>query len=80
MASLALIVGIIFLIVVLSGPILYIIAKINILPYFIIDILAVIVLGLGLWWAFIIPTFIRFLGLLTALLGWKAMMLSRKDA
>jgi hypothetical protein len=80
MASLALVVAIIFLVVILSGPLLYLIAKINIVPYIIIDILGILVIGLGLWWTFTIPTFIRFLGLLTVLLGWKAMMLSRKDA
>jgi len=79
-ASLAIIVAIIFLIVLLSGPAIYLIAKLNILPQFIIDILSVIIIFIGLWWIVIIPTFIRFIGLLTALLAWKAMMLSRKSA
>lgn len=69
MASLALIVGLIFLTVILSGPMVFLLSKYKILPRFIIQILSVGVIFLGLWWMFIVVTPIRFLGLFTAYLG-----------
>lgn len=72
MASLAIIVGIIFLVVLLSGPIIYLISKYHLLPKIIIQILAIITICVGLWWTAIIVTPIRFLGLFTSYLAWKA--------
>lgn len=80
MASLALIVGLIFLVVLLSGPTIFIISKYRLLPRIIVQILAIIIIGLGLWWTTIVVTPIRLLGLLTAYLGWRAIKNSRSEA
>lgn len=80
MASLAIIVSLIFLLVICSGPIVYLIARLNIFPKILVDFICLLTIAIGLWWTIIIPTFVRFFGLLTILLAWKAMMLSRKGA
>lgn len=72
MASLALIVGLIFLVVLLSGPTIFFISKYHLLPRIIVQILAIATICLGLWWTTIVVTPIRLLGLLTAYLGWRA--------
>jgi len=80
MASLALIVGLIFLVVLLSGPTIFLISKYGLLPKTIIQILAIVTICLGLWWTTIVVTPIRLLGLLTAYLGWRAIKNSISEA
>lgn len=80
MASLAVIVGLIFLIVFLSGPTIFLISKYHLLPRIIVKILAIFTICLGLWWTTIVVTPIRLIGLLTAYFGWRAIKNSRSDA
>lgn len=79
MASLALVVTILFLVVLFSGPIIYFIAKYKILPKVIVQILSCFVCFIGLWWFFTLPTFVGLLGILTTFLGWKALLVSRNS-
>jgi len=70
MASLAIIVGLLFLTVLISGPLCFILSKIKIIPNLIINILSILVILIGVWW-FCLPIGpIRYVGILTALLGY----------
>ena len=64
MASLALLVAIIFLGMILVGPLLLLINKLNIFPKIIIQLLSVVCAIYGLWWTLTLVTPIRWLGLL----------------
>lgn len=69
MASLALIVALMFLVVLLSGPLCFAISKIPFVPNWIKIILGFLTIFIGAWW-FLLPIGpIRFIGILTALLG-----------
>lgn len=72
MASLALLVTILFFATILSGPLAFFLSKINIIPKIIVYIIAIFSIILGLWWVIVVPTFIRYLGLLSVLLGYAA--------
>jgi hypothetical protein len=72
MASLALMVALLFLILIICGPILLILNKINIFPKAIIDFLAVLCILYGIWWIFIVVTPIRWIGLMPAYCGYLA--------
>jgi hypothetical protein len=63
-ASLALLVTIIFLGMILFGPLLLLINKLNIFPKTIIQLLSVVCAIYGLWWTLTLVTPIRWLGLL----------------
>jgi hypothetical protein len=63
MASLAIIVSIIFLFMILIGPSVLLLDKLKILPKIIIQFLSVICTVCGLWWIFTLVTPIRWLGL-----------------
>ena len=70
MASLAIIVVLLFLTVLISGPLCFILSKIKIIPNLIINILSILVMLVGVWW-FCLPIGpIRFIGILTTLLGY----------
>lgn len=77
MASLALMVAILFLGVILSGPIAYLFSKVKIIPKIIVYIISVFSICIGLWWVIVVPTFIRYSGLLSVLLGYAAINNSR---
>ena len=69
MASLAFIVALMFLVVLLSGPLCFVISKIPFVPNWIKIILGFLTIFIGAWW-FLLPIGpIRFIGILTALLG-----------
>jgi hypothetical protein len=68
MTSLAIIVSIIFLFVLLIGPITYILALIKPTPTPIIILLSIISIITGIYWL-TIPTPVQFLGLLPITLG-----------
>jgi hypothetical protein len=69
MASLALMAGLIFLIVLFSGPICFILSKISFIPKWIILILGFLTMFVGVWW-FLLPVGpIRYIGIVTGLLG-----------
>jgi len=64
MASLALVVTLIFLGMVFFGPIVLLLSKINILPHILIQFLSILCVIYGLWWIITLVTPIRWLGLL----------------
>lgn len=80
MASLALLVSLIFLTVIFSGPIVFILSKYSVLPKTIIQLLSLLTIILGLWWFTITIMPVNFMGLLTAYFGWRAIQNSRIDA
>lgn len=73
MASLALLVGLIFVVVLLSGPICFILSKISIIPNWIINILGVITILIGIWWLCLPIGPIKYVAILTILLGFLSM-------
>jgi hypothetical protein len=73
MASLALIVGLIFLVVLFSGPLCFVLSKISFIPTWIVFVLGFLTIFIGAWW-FLLPIGpIRYFGILTALLGFYSM-------
>jgi hypothetical protein len=72
MASLALLVMIIFLFVVLLGPATWILSKCKLIPSFIIYIMGSLSILIGIYWCFLPVNLLRVFGLLTAYLGWLA--------
>lgn len=73
MASLALITGLIFLLVLFSGPLCFALSKIPFIPNWIMIILGFLTMFIGAWW-FLLPIGpIRYVGILTALLGFYSM-------
>jgi hypothetical protein len=72
MASLALLVTLMFLFVVLLGPATFLLSKSVYIPRFIIWILGLLSVGVGFYWFFLPVNFLKFFGLLTAYLGWLA--------
>lgn len=79
MASLAIIVCVIFLVVLLSGPIVFILSKFTLFPKTIIQLLSMITIIVGLWWFMIMVTPVRFIGILSAYFGWRAIQNSRME-
>jgi hypothetical protein len=69
MVSLALIVSIIFLIIILLGPISYLLAIFPWVPTIVVYIVSLTAISCGLWWIVIVVTFARFIGLLPIYLG-----------
>jgi hypothetical protein len=64
MASLALLVALIFLTVLTSGPFLYCLSFISIVPNWLIWFLCVPVTLIGIWWLSVVPTFpVNFIGI-----------------
>ena len=73
MASLAILVSLIFLSIVLLGPATFLLSKSRFVPSFIIWIMGLFCIALGIWRFIILPlSIVRFFGLLTAYLGWVA--------
>jgi hypothetical protein len=72
MASLALLVTLMLLFVVLLGPATYLLSRSIYVPRFVIWIMGLLSIGIGMYWFFLSVNFLRFFGLLTAFLGWKA--------
>lgn len=79
MASLALVVTIIYLFVVLIGPLTFLLSKIKIVPPLIIQLMGLLSIVLGIWWLTILPGNITgLLAILTIYLGWRG--IKNKDA
>ena len=72
MASLALLVCLMLLFVILLGPATWLLSKSEYIPRAIIWFMGLFSIGIGLYWFFLPVNFLRFFGLLTAFLGWKA--------
>lgn len=72
MASLALLVALMFLFVVLLGPATWLLSKSRFIPRFVIYIMGFLSIVIGIYWCFLPVNLLRFFGLLTAYLGWVA--------
>jgi len=72
MASLALLVSLMFLFVVLLGPATWLLSKSRFIPKFIIYMMGILSIIIGIYWCFLPVNLLRFFGLLTAYLGWMA--------
>jgi hypothetical protein len=78
MASLAILVSAIFIVVLLIGPISYLLTKIMNLPSWAIYLLAIANIGIGLWWFLLPIPNIRFIGLIDIVIGWKLCVVGDK--
>lgn len=72
MESLVLLVAVMFLVVILLGPATWLLSKSKYIPKFVIWIMGIISIGVGIYWFCLPVNFLRFVGLLTAYLGWLA--------
>lgn len=72
MASLALLVTLMFLFVVLLGPLTWLLSRLDYIPDMVIWLLGLLSIGVGMYWFFLPVNFLKFFGLLTAYLGWVA--------
>jgi hypothetical protein len=72
MASLALLVSLMFLFVVLLGPATWLLSKSRFIPRFIIWIMGLASIFIGIYWFFLPVNVLKIFGLLTAYLGWVA--------
>lgn len=72
MESLALIVGLMFLVVCLLGPATWLLSKSRFIPTFIIWIMGLVSIFVGMYWFFLPVNILKVFGLLTAYLGWVA--------
>jgi hypothetical protein len=70
MASLALLVAIMFVSVLLIGPLCYIISLFEWMPKLIIYPLSAVTICIGLWWLFLPVPNIRYMGLVPIYLGY----------
>jgi len=78
MFSLAILASVTFLLVLLVGPLSYLLTKIINLPSWIIYLLAIANIGIGLWWLLLPIPNIRFIGLIDILIGWKLCVIGDK--
>lgn len=78
MASLALVVALMFLIVALSGPATWLLSKSKYIPKFIIWIMGSVSIIIGIYWCFLPVNILKIFGLLTAYLGWLAIKSKEK--
>jgi hypothetical protein len=72
MASLALIVSLIFLFVLFIGPITYLLSYSRYIPNIIIYLLGIACVLIGLWWLFLPIPMIKYYGLIDMFFGYKA--------
>jgi hypothetical protein len=67
MGSLALIVGLIFILVIISGPATLFICRFNFIPNFIAYFLSIVCSILGIWWLLLPISAVRYLGIIPIL-------------
>lgn len=79
MASLALLASLVVISVILSGPICWILSRIYIIPNFIIYLLGILTMFIGVWFFLLPIAGIRWLGLVSAGLGWLAINKRRES-
>lgn len=72
MASLALVVALMFTFVVLLGPSTWLLSKSRFIPRFIVWFMGLLSIFIGMYWFFLPVNVLKFFGLLTAYLGWVA--------
>jgi hypothetical protein len=78
MASLALIAGLIFLLLIFVGPFSYIICLFSWIPNLIKYLLGIICIGIGLWAIFIPVPIFQMLGLVNLAIGLKILLRGTK--
>ena len=71
MASLALVVTLMFLGILFVGPIIYVVCLLPFLPKLLKQLLAIISIGLGIYWLFLPVSVMRLIGLLPVFCGLK---------
>lgn len=74
MASLAFIVSLIFICVIIIGPLSYSLSKFKWIPNSLIYFLGASCIGIGLWWFFLPIPMIRYYGLVDMFLGYKTIL------
>lgn len=79
MASLALLASLVVLSVILSGPLCFLLSSISIIPNIIIYLLGVFTMFIGVWFFLLPIAGIRWLGLVSAGLGWLAINKRRES-
>ena len=73
MASLALVVALMFMTVLLIGPLSYVLSSIKLVPNWIVWIISLLSMFVGAYW-FVLPTgILRFVGLMSIGLGYLAL-------
>ena len=70
MASLALLASLVTLSIILSGPLCWIISKIQIIPNIIVYLFGILTIFIGVWFFLLPIAGIRWFGLVSAGLGW----------
>lgn len=78
MASLALMAGIIFLIVLVIGPISYVLSLFSWMPKLIVWLLGLCCIFVGVWWFLLPIPAIRYYGLVDVFIGVKIVLNSSK--
>ena len=78
MASLALVVSVLFLITILIGPVTYFLFVCNVAPKFIVFLLALFSIIIGLWWFLLPIPAIRYYGLIDIFIGLKVLLSDTK--
>lgn len=73
MASLALMAGLMFCVVLLFGPVSYLISLFRWMPNFIIYSLGLLSIIIGVWWMLLPIPAIKYYGLIDIFLGYKIM-------
>lgn len=69
MASLAFVVGLLFLAVLTVGPLCFILSKIRIVPDILIWMLGILSIAIGIWWLLLPISIARYVGLVPCILG-----------
>jgi hypothetical protein len=78
MASLALAASIVFLGVLIIGPITYILSLFHWIPDLLILIIALLCIAVGIWWLLLPIPFIKYYGLVDIFCGYKAIAITQK--
>lgn len=78
MASLALLVSLIFIIVLLIGPLSYVLSLFDWMPRFIVWVLGLSCIFVGIWWFLLPIPAIRYYGLVDVFIGLKIVLGSSK--
>jgi hypothetical protein len=80
MASLALVVSLLFLLVLLIGPTVYILSLFHWMPNVLIYLLGIMCVLIGIWWVSLPLPMIRYYGLVDIIIGYKVIANRRKNA
>lgn len=79
MFSLALIVGLIFIAVLVVGPLCYLLSSFAWMPKSIVYILGICTILIGLWWFMLPISVVRYVGLIDILFGYWSIQKAAKN-